>query len=112
MLAGKALETIPRDQVVIASKFGAMKVNGVYQFDSSPEGCRKSLEGSLKNLGTDYIDLFILRSWDHKTPIEDTIKAMAVSISTHVQAGIAAVSHFAPAVTAASRSDVPIQFTG
>ena len=82
--AGKALKTVPRDQVVIASKFGAMKVNGVYQFDCSPEGCRKALEGSLKNLGVDYIDLYILRSWDHKTEIEDTIKAMAVSNPAHV----------------------------
>jgi len=77
---GKAIKDIPRDQVVIASKWGVMKDDkGNYTQDNSAAYARKSLEGSLKRLGVDYIDLYIMRSWDHKTPIEEAIKGMAVS---------------------------------
>ena len=77
--AGKAIEDIPRDQVVIASKWGVMKdEQGNYTQDNSAAYARKSLEGSLKRLGVDYIDLYIMRSWDHKTPIEEAIRGMVV----------------------------------
>ena len=56
-----------------------MKVEGKYVMDSSPDNARKSLEGALQRIGVDYIDLYILRSKDQSIPIEDTIKAMAVS---------------------------------
>ena len=78
---GKAIKDIPRHQVVIASKWGVMKdEQGKYTQDNSAAYARKSLEGSLKRLGVDYIDLYIMRSWDHKTPIEEAIRGMAVSI--------------------------------
>ena len=81
--AGKAIKDTPRDQVIIASKWGVMKdEEGKYTQDNSAAYARKSLEGSLKRLGVDYIDLYIMRSWDHKTPIEESIKGMAVSTST------------------------------
>ena len=82
---GKAIKDISRDQVVIASKWGVMKdEQGNYTQDNSAAYARKSLEGSLKRLGVDYIDLYIMRSWDHKTPIEEAIKGMAVSFETTV----------------------------
>lgn len=57
-LVGKALADV-RDDVVIATKFGvaAHDGNGL-RVDSSPETIRKSVEGSLKRLGTDHIDLY------------------------------------------------------
>jgi len=82
---GKAIKDIPRDQVVIASKWGVMKdEKGNYTQDNSAAYARKSLEGSLKRLGVDYIDLYIMRSWDHKTPIEEAIRGMAVSFEITV----------------------------
>ena len=82
--AGKAIKDIPRDQVVIASKWGVMKdEQGKYTQDNTADYARKSLEGSLKRLGVDYIDLYIMRSWDHKTPIEESVKGMAVSSASH-----------------------------
>ncbi len=54
-----------------------------YRHDGSPEYARKSLQVSLKNLGVDYIDLYILRSKDPKTPIEESVKAMAVSATPY-----------------------------
>lgn len=41
---------------------------------------RKSLQVSLKNLGVDFIDLYILRSKDTNIPIEESVRGMAVSI--------------------------------
>ena len=52
---------------------------GNYSLDGSAEYARKSLQLSLKNLGVDYIDLYILRSKDPNVTIEDSIKGMAVS---------------------------------
>ena len=80
--AGKAIKDIPRDKVIIASKWGPMRDDkGNFSQDNSAAYCRKSLEASLERLGVDYIDLYILRSWDHKVPIEESVKAMSVSTS-------------------------------
>lgn len=56
-----------------------MDDKGNYSLDGSAEYARKALQLSLKNLGVDYIDLYILRSKDPNVPIEDSIKGMAVS---------------------------------
>jgi aryl-alcohol dehydrogenase-like predicted oxidoreductase len=81
LAAGKAIKDTPREQVIIASKWGPM-IDEEFNFthDGSPAYARKSLQVSLKNLGVDYIDLYILRSKDPKIPIEESVKAMAVSI--------------------------------
>lgn len=47
-----------RDQVVLASKFGFISHTGGEGLDSSPENIRIAVEGSLKRLATDYIDLY------------------------------------------------------
>jgi len=63
LAAGKAIKDIPREQVIIASKWGPMIDEGFnFTHDGSPAYARKSLQVSLKNLGVDYIDLYILRS--------------------------------------------------
>ena len=72
-LAGK------RDKVLIATKF-AFKIgpNGErLGLDSSPENVRSAVEGSLKRLRTDHIDLLYQHRLDPNTPIEDTVGAMA-----------------------------------
>ena len=77
ILVGKALKEI-RKKVVIATKFGIMrtddpKVRGV---NGRPEYVKSSCDGSLKRLGTDYIDLYYLHRVDPNTPIEETVGAM------------------------------------
>lgn len=62
-LLGKALEIFPRDEVIIATKFGIYGqeiVDGKPQniLNSKPDSIREQLEGSLKRLGVDYIDLY------------------------------------------------------
>ena len=69
-----------RDTLQIATKFGLVKHRGdsfELGVDSSPENVRLALDGSLKRLGTDYIDLFYQHRVDPGVPIEDTVGALA-----------------------------------
>src|ERR1700744_296586 len=77
-LVGKALKG-RRDQVVLATKFGlvAHDGRGPWVLDSRPESIRTAVEGSLRRLGTDHIDLYYQHRVDKKTPIEETIGAVA-----------------------------------
>ena len=56
-LVGKGLKAC-RDKVVIASKFGVRHEGTELKMDSRPETIRKSIDGSLKRLGVDHIDLY------------------------------------------------------
>ena len=70
-LVGEALEPI-RDKVVIATKFGIqIDQTGRQTLNSRPEQIRKSVEGSLKRLRTDRIDLYYQHRVDPNIPIED-----------------------------------------
>jgi len=76
-LLGEAFEWI-RNRVVIATKFGFKiedgKMNGT---DSRPESIRKAVEGSLKRLRTDYIDLIYQHRVDPTVPIEEVAGVVA-----------------------------------
>src|SRR5213079_559061 len=77
-LVGRALKD-RRDEVVLATKFGFIShgSGGPGHLDSSPANIRVAVEGSLKRLGTDRIDLYYQHRVDPKTPIEDTVGALA-----------------------------------
>ena len=81
-LVGKAIKD-RRDQVVLATKFGLVSHSsgGAGVLDSSPANIRVAIEGSLKRLGTDRIDLYYQHRVDPKTPIEDTVGALAELIN-------------------------------
>lgn len=68
-----------RDQVRIATKFGLVSHagGGPGVIDSSPENVKAAVEGSLRRLGTDRIDLYYQHRVDPNTPIEDTAGAVA-----------------------------------
>ncbi len=64
-----------RDQVVLATKFGAgQRERGG---NGRPEYVRQSIEGSLRRLQVDHVDLYYLHRVDFSTPIEETVGAMA-----------------------------------
>lgn len=70
-LVGKALQPY-RDKAVIATKFGVQhNANRALVMDSRPETIRKSVEGSLRRLGTDYIDLYYQHRIDPNVPPEE-----------------------------------------
>lgn len=62
-----------RKNVVIQTKFGVKFGNGKSVYDNSPMYIQEALEKSLKNLNTDYIDVYVIHYRDGKTPIEDVV---------------------------------------
>jgi len=78
-LLGRALRNKSRDKITIATKFAWRfdSENKSVDLDSSPAHIRESLEGSLRRLNTDYVDLYYQHRLDPKTPIEDTVGALA-----------------------------------
>jgi len=69
-----------RDKFTVATKFG-FEVDDNEQwtggYNGRPAYVRKSIERSLRNLGTDYVDLYYLHRVDPATPIEETVGAMS-----------------------------------
>jgi aryl-alcohol dehydrogenase-like predicted oxidoreductase len=81
-LVGRAIKD-RRDDVVLATKFGLVSHagGGSWNLDSSPVNIRTAVEGSLRRLGTDHIDLYYQHRVDPNTPIEDTVGALAELVS-------------------------------
>ncbi|SDH40934.1 Predicted oxidoreductase [Leifsonia sp. 98AMF] len=77
-LLAKAFADGRRDRVVIATKFGTIKhrENDERGMDGSAENVRLSVEGSLRRLQTDHIDLYYQHRMDPDTPIEETVGAL------------------------------------
>jgi aryl-alcohol dehydrogenase-like predicted oxidoreductase len=80
-LVGRAIKD-RRDEVVLATKYGMVSHagGGPGTLDSSPANVRTAVEGSLRRLGTDHIDLLYQHRVDPGTPIEDTIGAAATLV--------------------------------
>ncbi|TBL42780.1 MULTISPECIES: aldo/keto reductase [unclassified Micromonospora] len=74
-LVGRAIRG-RRDEVVLATKFGLVSHTGRPGTDSTPANIRMAVEGSLRRLGTDHIDLYYQHRVDRGTPIEDTVGAL------------------------------------
>ena len=79
-LVGRAIAG-RRDDVVLATKVGVqIRPAGADPADripnGSPENVRRAIDGSLRRLGTDHIDLYYLHRVDQETPIEETVGAM------------------------------------
>jgi len=76
-LLGRALRG-RRDRAVIATKFGfRFDGTGYTGLDSRPAHIREAVEGSLRRLGTDYIDLLYQHRVDPAVPVEDVVGTMA-----------------------------------
>jgi aryl-alcohol dehydrogenase-like predicted oxidoreductase len=79
-LIGKFLAEDPsrRAKVTLATKFGIRrKADGARFFDNSPAHIREALEGSLKRLGVERIDLYYVHRLDRSIPVEDTVGELA-----------------------------------
>ena len=78
-LVGRAIAG-RRDEVFLATKFGIRITPGEppkREIDGSPDYVRSACEGSLRRLGVEHIDLYYQHRVDPRTPIEDTVGAMA-----------------------------------
>jgi aryl-alcohol dehydrogenase-like predicted oxidoreductase len=109
-LVGRAIRG-RRDQVVVATKFGMVSHagGGPGHLDSSPASIRTAVDGSLRRLGTDHIELYYQHRVDPNTPIEDTVGALAELVAEgkvgHIglsEAGVATIrrAHAVHPVTA------------
>ena len=82
-LLGRAVRPV-RDKVVIATKFGS-ELDGQWRqtggVNGRPEYVRRSIEGSLRRLGVDEIDLYYQHRVDPRVPVEETFGALAELIA-------------------------------
>ena len=74
---GRALKDFAnRDEVVIATKLHGRMHEGPNGAGLSRKAIMSEIDKSLKRLGTDYVDLYIIHRWDYNTPIEETMEAL------------------------------------
>jgi aryl-alcohol dehydrogenase-like predicted oxidoreductase len=64
-----------RDRIVLASKCGITR-NSDHPFDNSPEHMRQALEGSLRRMGVDHIELYYLHRHEVARPIEEVMETL------------------------------------
>ncbi|WP_138756425.1 aldo/keto reductase [Paenibacillus sinopodophylli] len=76
-IIGKALKDYAnRDEMVLATKVWGRMHQGPNGAGLSRKSIMSEIDKSLKRLGTDYVDLYIIHRWDYETPIEETMEAM------------------------------------
>lgn len=71
-----------REDVVIATKAGIVINDGVRTVNTSRGAILGELDASLKRLGTDYVDLWQIHTWDENTPLDDTLSALDTAYQT------------------------------
>ena len=77
-IVGEVLKEIPREQVLISTKFGLIPdiyTHG-YKKDTSYKNAMREIQSSLMNLETDYIDFYFVHWPDVNTPIDETMAAL------------------------------------
>ncbi len=80
MLGSFIAERKLRDRIVIATKAGFAAGKGVHTGGNGAKHLYAALEGSLRRLRTDYVDLFWIHVWDSVTPAEELLETMAALV--------------------------------
>ncbi|MEV6669710.1 aldo/keto reductase [Streptomyces sp. NPDC051162] len=92
-LLGRLMEDlVPRRDLVIATKSGSV-LDADRRFDGSRGHLLAALDASLERLGTDYVDLWQIHAFDPHTPVEETLQALDMAVSSG-RARYAGVSNF------------------
>ncbi|MFZ0161554.1 MAG: aldo/keto reductase [Kineosporiaceae bacterium] len=82
-LIGKLLgSVVSRDEVVLCTKAGASRAAGGPRTDPSRRTMLADLEGSLRRLGTDHVDLWLVRGWSDGVPIEETLATLGSAVGS------------------------------
>ncbi|MFF5567418.1 aldo/keto reductase [Streptomyces sp. NPDC012623] len=92
-LLGRLVERlVPRRDLIIATKAGSVP-DPYRRFDGSRGYLLSALDASLERLGTDYVDLWQIHAFDADTPLEETLSALDIAV-TSGRARYAGVSNF------------------
>ena len=75
-------DVVARDEIVLATKAGISRRTGERVTDTSRGHLLSSLDGSLKRLGVDHVDLWQVHVWTDDTPIEETLAALDFAVSS------------------------------
>lgn len=80
MLGAIMAERGLRDRLVVATKSGFATGSGPHAGGNGAKHIRAALEGSLRRLGTDYVDLYWVHVWDSVTPAEELLETMSALV--------------------------------
>ena len=82
LIASLIGDVVARDEVVIATKAGISRRTGRRVTDVSRGHLLRTLDASLRRLGVDHVDLWQVHTWVDDTPIEETLSALDLAVST------------------------------
>lgn len=113
ILGGLLGEIVPRDELVIATKAVARRTEGPFGGGASRGALLSALDGSLRRIGVDHIDLWQLHAWDVNVPIEESLSALDQAISSGKvrYAGISNYSGWQLATAVLTPSTYPLTST-
>lgn len=102
-------DLVARPDVVIVSKAGVSRRSGRRTVDTSRRAMLDALDGTLARLGTDHLDLWLAHTWDEHVPLQETLGALELAVSTG-RTRYAGVSNYSgwQLARAASISPVPL----
>jgi len=75
-------EMVPRERVVLATKAVARRGDGPFGGGASRGSLLAALDGSLRRLGVDHVDLWQLHAWDPAVPLEETLAAVDSAVTS------------------------------
>ncbi|MCA1655207.1 MAG: aldo/keto reductase [Pseudonocardiaceae bacterium] len=82
ILGGLLDDLVPREDVVLATKAVARRTEGPFGGGASRGALLCALEGSLRRLGVDHVDLWQLHAWDTAVPLEETLSALDAAVTS------------------------------
>ncbi|WP_292603171.1 aldo/keto reductase [Nocardioides sp. REDSEA-S30_B4] len=75
-------DVVHRDELVIATKAAISARDGRTQVNASRGSLLSTLDASLRRLGVDHVDLWQVHTWDPRTPLEETLSALDLAVSS------------------------------
>ncbi|GAA1938163.1 aldo/keto reductase [Amycolatopsis minnesotensis] len=75
-------DLVPREDIVLATKAVARRTDGPFGGGASRGALLSALDGSLRRLGVDHIDLWQLHAWDPSVPLEETLSALEFAVTS------------------------------
>jgi len=76
ILGGLIGDVVPRDELVVCTKAGISRASGERRVDVSRRGLMAQLDASLRRLGTDHVDLWLVHTWSDDVPLSETLSAL------------------------------------